>query len=141
MTRTLFTFLLFFTLPIGLFYAPIYGQSSINIDSLQSVLTTQMRLGNRRALRDMASFLDKPAFATTARRAIVAHTFFTSSEIDASKASREQLLSFFYDNEKQLKYSDMLAAFYVRLLKIKQQPSIFPVFLPPKQTPQYRCAF
>ena len=113
MTRTLFTFLLFFTLPIGLFYAPIYGQSSINIDSLQSVLTTQMRLGNRRALRDMASFLDKPAFATTARRAIVAHTFFTSSEIDASKASREQLLSFFYDNEKQLKYSDMLAAFYV----------------------------
>ena len=82
MTRTLFTILLFSTLQIGLFHAPILGQSSINIDSLQSVLTLQMRLGNRRALRDMAYFLDKPPFATVARRAIVAHTFFTPAEID-----------------------------------------------------------
>ncbi len=126
MTRTLFTFLLFLILLVGPFFAPVFGQSSINIDSLQSVLTTQMRLGNRRALRDMASFLDKPAFATAARRAIVAHTFFISTEIDASKASREQFLSFFYDNEKQLKFSDMLAAFYLTPVENQATSLTFP---------------
>lgn len=125
MTRTLFTFLLFSTLQIGLFHTPIFGQSFINIDSLQSVLTTQMRLGNRRALRDMASFLDKPAFAMTARRSLVEHTFFTPSEIDVTKTSREQFLSFFYDNEKRLKFSDMLAAFYLTPVENQSTPFTF----------------
>ncbi len=72
-----------------------------------------MRLGNRRAVRDMATFLDKPAYANTARCALAKHTFFTPSELDVTRASREQFLSFYYDNETRLKYSEMLAAFYL----------------------------
>ncbi len=113
MIRTLTIFLFFFTLFYGLFPPQLLGQSASNVDSLQAVLTTQMRLGNRRALRDMATFLDKSAFANTARRSLVEHTFFTPSEIDVTKASREQFISFFYDNEKRLKFSEMLGAFYL----------------------------
>jgi hypothetical protein len=120
MIRTLFLFSFFLTILSGLFPPQISAQSSLNIDSLQSVLVTQMRLGNRRALRDMATFLDKPASANTARCALLKHTFFTTSELDVSKASREQFLSFFYDNEKRLKYSDMLAAFYITPVENQQ---------------------
>jgi hypothetical protein len=113
MIRTLSIFSFFLTILSGLFPSKISAQSSLNVDSLQSVLVTQMRLGNRRALRDMSTFLDKPAFAKNARRALLEHTYFAPSELDVSKASREQFLSFFYDNENRLKFSDMLAAFYV----------------------------
>ncbi len=121
MIRTLHIFFLLSTILLEGFLGQVMGQSSLNIDSMQSVLTEQMRHGNPRAMRDMATFLDKPPFADAARSELLKHTFFTSSEIDVTKASREQFLSFFYDNEKKLKYSELLAAFYVT--PIENQPT------------------
>jgi hypothetical protein len=121
MIRTLLIFFLYLTLLTGPSPTQVLGQSPLNFDSLQSVLMTQMRLGNRRALRDMATFLDKPTFSTSARRTLAQHTFFTTSEIDVTKATREQVLSFFYEHEKQFKFSEMLAAFY--LTPIEDQPT------------------
>jgi hypothetical protein len=108
-------YILFYLLTIlsGLFPPQISGQAAQNIDSIQSVLITKIRLGNRRALRDMATFLDKPNVEHKARLTLLKHTFFTPSELDVTKATRDQFLSFFYDHEKQLKYSEMLAAFYI----------------------------
>jgi hypothetical protein len=121
MIRTLHTFLLLSIILLEGFLGQVMGQSSLNVDSLQSVLTDQMRRGNPRAVRDMATFLDKPSSCDAARSALLKYTFFTISEIDVTKASREQFLSFFYDNQKNLKYSDILAAFY--LTPIENQPT------------------
>jgi hypothetical protein len=142
MIRTKLIFLLCLTILSGLFPPQMIGQPTQNIDSLQAVLVTQMRLGNRRALRDMATFLDKPNVANNARAALLKHTFFTPSEIDLTKATREQFLSFFYDNEKKFKHSYMLDAFYLtpaedqaselkflRATKDQEDPSVYLRFL------------
>ena len=113
MIRILLSFLFSLILQLTLFESLLFGQKSLNFDSLHATLTEQMRLGNRRAVRDMATFLDKPELSAKSRRALVEHTYFMSSEIDLTTASREQCLSFFYDHEKLMKFSDMLCAFYL----------------------------
>lgn len=113
MIRTLFSFLFLSILQLTLFGTLLLGQNAQSFDALHTTLTEQMRLGNRRAMRDMATFLDKPDFATQSRRVLVEHTYFTPTEIDLTTASREQFLSFFYDHEKQIKFSDILGAFYL----------------------------
>lgn len=141
MVRTLFIFLFFLTLLFGLFSVQISAQSSLNFDSLQSVLTTQMRLGNRRAVRDMATFLDKPAFSKAARRTLLEHTFFMPTEIDLTTASREQCLSFFYDHEKQIKYSDILAAFYLTPIENQSTNKTFSQLSKPEIDPSVSLRF
>jgi hypothetical protein len=113
MIRKLRISFLFLTILSGLFPPQLSGQSDVNVDSLQLVLTEQIKHGNWRALRDMATFLDKPAYANLARRVLLKHTFFTSSELDVTHATREQCLSFFYDKRNDMKFSDILMAFYV----------------------------
>jgi hypothetical protein len=113
MIRKLSIFFLLLTILSGLFPPQLSGQSDVNVDSLQLVLTEQIQRGNWRALRDMATFLDKPAHANLARRVLLNHTFFTPSELDVAQATREQCLSFFYDKRNDMKFSDILNAFYV----------------------------
>ena len=125
MIRILFSFLFLLILQQTVFQSLLFGQKSFNFDSLHTTLTEQMRLGNRRAMRDMATFLDKPELSAQSRRALVAHTYFTSAEIDLTTASREQFLSFFYDHEKKLKFSDMLGAFYLTPIEDQQTDVTF----------------
>ncbi|MDZ7879357.1 MAG: hypothetical protein U5L45_16870 [Saprospiraceae bacterium] len=106
-------FFLLWVLLSGLLPQQLSGQSDVDIDSLQLVLTDQIQHGNWRALRDMATFLDKPDYANRTRGVLLHHTFFTPSELDVAHATREQCLSFLYDKRNQLKFSDVLKAFYL----------------------------
>ena len=125
MIRILFSFLVLLILQQTVLQSLLFGQKSFNFDSLHTTLTEQMRFGNRWAMRDMATFLDKPELSAQSRRALLAHTYFTPSEIDLTTASREQCLSFFYDNEKKLKFSDMLGAFYLTPIEDQQTDVAF----------------
>ena len=90
----------------------LLAQAPTGTDALWSELEEQIQRGNRRALRDLATFLDKPNYAEATRRTLMRYTFFTKNEINLSTASREDFLVFFYDNEDRLKFSDILKGFY-----------------------------
>ena len=95
------------------FSSTVLAQQMPDFTQTSVELTRQIKTGNRWAIRDLVTFLDKPAAQQAARTILLEHTFFTKSELDLQNASREQCLIFFYDNEKRFKYSEMLNAFYV----------------------------
>ena len=86
----------------------LVAQPPTGLSALWSELEQQIQHGNRRALRDLGSFLDKPTYVVETRRALARYTFFMSTEIDLSNVSREEFLVFFYDNEDRLKFSEIL---------------------------------
>ncbi len=90
----------------------LIAQPPTGTDALWSELEEQIQRGNRRALRDLATFLDKPNYADATRRTLMRYTFFTKQEINLSHVSREEFLAFFYEKEDQLKFSEILKAFY-----------------------------
>ncbi len=90
----------------------LYAQFPTGTAALWSELEEQIQKGNKRALRDMATFLDKPDYAHAARQILRRYTFFTKNDINISTATRADFLIFFYDNESKLKFSEILKAFY-----------------------------
>ena len=91
----------------------LFAQAPLGRDALWADLEEQIQKGNRRALRDLATFLDKPNYAEATRLALMRYSFFTCKEIDLSLASREEFLQFYYQQEKYLKFSEILKAFYL----------------------------
>ena len=124
MARFRFQILLVWLLAVS--FLPLYlsAQSAATSEAVWSELAAQIRLGNRRALRDIASFLEKPAFSAASRRVLIEHTFFMPSEINLTRASREEFLTFFYDHEKTLKFSEILSAFYVTPIEFQTSENI-----------------
>lgn len=88
----------------------LFAQAPTGTAALWSELEEQIQKGNKHALRDLGTFLDKPDYADATRRTLMRYTFFTKNEINLATASREDFLGFFYDNE--LKFSEILKAFY-----------------------------
>ena len=89
------------------------AQAAFSYDVMLSDIETQIRKGNRRALRDLATLLDKPVYHDRAVLILETYTFFTKSEIDLEHTSRDQFMAFYFKNEEKLKYSEILRAFYV----------------------------
>jgi hypothetical protein len=90
----------------------LFAQPPTGTDALWSELEEQVQRGNRRALRDLATFLDKPVYADATRRTLLRYTFFTKNEINVSTATREEMLGFFYEQESALKFSEIIKGFY-----------------------------
>ena len=90
----------------------LFAQAPTGTAALWYELEEQIQKGNKRALRDLGTFLDKPDYADATRRTLMRYTFFTKNEINLSTASRTDFLGFFYDNESKLKFSEILKAFY-----------------------------
>ena len=90
----------------------LFAQAPTGTDALWSELEEQIQKGNKRALRDLATFLDKPNYTNATRHTLMRYTFFTKNEIELSTATRTDFLNFFYDNESKLKFSEVLQAFY-----------------------------
>ncbi len=88
------------------------AQVPTGTDALWSELEEQVQRGNRRALRDLATFLDKPIYADETRRTLLRYTFFTKNEINISTTTRQDFLDFFYAQEDRLKFSEILKGFY-----------------------------
>jgi hypothetical protein len=94
----------------------------VDYDRLLDHLQLEINAGNPKALRDLGSLLDNDEAKFRAQGMLVNHTLFTATEIDLEKAvNRQQLLDFFYSNQKQIKHSQLLNAFY--LTPIESQPA------------------
>ncbi len=117
MTRILVFFLLILPPSAGVWAQletiPDYGH-------LTDLLENEIAQGNKRALRDLASLLDKPEVNGKVRQILSRTTFFTPGEIDVNQCSALELLGFYYDNEPKIKYSEWLRGFYLTPLEARK---------------------
>jgi hypothetical protein len=103
------------------------AQAAFSYDILISDIESQVKKGNKRALRDLGSLLDKPVYHDQAVLLLESNTFFLKSEIDIQHASREQFMKFFFSFEEKIKYSEILKAFYVTPVEL--QPYSFKIIM------------
>jgi uncharacterized protein (UPF0216 family) len=103
----------------------LMAQAAVSFDVLLSDIEAQLRKGNTRALKDVASLLDKPSYHDAAVIILEENTFFTKQEIDIPHTTREQFMSFYFANVEKIKYSDILKAFYIT--PIEYQPFTYDV--------------
>jgi hypothetical protein len=95
-------------------YTPtLTAQAAVSFDVLLSNIEAQLQKGNKRALKDAATLLDKPSYHDAAIIILEENTFFTKQEIDLPHATREQYMAFYFANVDRIKYSDILKAFYI----------------------------
>jgi hypothetical protein len=99
---------------------PVSAQAPLETELLWHELEELIKKGNPIALRDIATFLDKPAFAERTRILLTKHSFFTKAEIDVSRTNREAFLHFYYDHQNALKYSEVLNAFYLSPIEYQE---------------------
>ncbi len=110
-TMKFFCSILFSFLSFGIVLSQ--NESQINYAELLLALKKDIKNGQHRTIRDLISLIDHESAVTQARKILKDHTFFTSTEINVSKASKSALLDFYYDREKEIKYSEILNAFYI----------------------------
>ncbi len=113
LVRKLYTILIVMLLHVVNLVDSLSAQAAFSYDVVLSDIEAQIRKGNRRALRDLGSLLDKPSYQQNAVLLLEHYTFFTTSEIDLTHASREQFMAFFFKNEEKIKFSEILRAFYL----------------------------
>jgi hypothetical protein len=111
----------------------LLAQTKVTDVAVMADLEAQLAVGNKRALRDMGSFLDRPHLSDAARRALAQYTFFIPSEIDLARCDRTTFFNFYYDNEKLFKFSEIIGGFY--LTPIEFQPYDTAQFAPTPFTP------
>ncbi len=93
-----------------------FGQPFRTIDyqSLIDTLSLEIYDGNKKALRDLGTLLDKPAFKDQILEILKNASLFTKGEFDYTKTvDRIGFLSFYYDYESQIRFSELLRAFYI----------------------------
>jgi hypothetical protein len=107
--RILFIFLIFF---YGCCHVS-FGQSAATIKNLYEI-ENHARIGDKNALRDLATFLDNPRLKDLAQQSLYELTLFTNAEIDLTKPIAKQVfLDFFYSNSDKIRYSQLLNIFYI----------------------------
>lgn len=79
-----------------------------------------MQQGSHRALRELATLLDLPEHRKEVIAVIEKNTFFLSSEVVVSRANRADFLTFFYNNEKKIKFSEVIKGFYITPIEAQQ---------------------
>ncbi len=91
---------------------PSFGNSET--DEIISDIEQLVLSGKKRSLRDLATFLNKPAHFERIQKILLENTFFEKSIIDIEEnLTKENFLQFYYDNEAEIKYSNSLQSFYV----------------------------
>ena len=93
------------------------GDSAINYSNIANQLKEQIYNGKKQALRDIGSLLEKKEVDQHVRKILNNATFFTSEEINIHQASKLDFLSFYYDNEQDIQFSEMLHTFYITPLE------------------------
>ena len=87
-------------------------------DQLLDALERSMLNGEKRALRDIGTLLDKPEAKNKARRLLKNYTLFTKEEFEITNPlDKQDFLSFYYDLESQISYSDLTNCFFITPLE------------------------
>ncbi len=88
-----------------------HAQVEPDTSSLVGQVEYAARNGHKRAIRDLMSLVNNPTMEVEARAGLVDLTLF-KDQIDVKKASRAELLKFYYDNSEILHFSSLLDAYY-----------------------------
>jgi hypothetical protein len=88
-------------------------KAQVNYEELLTVLKQDIHNGQHRTIRDLISLLDHPQISDKIRQVLKSHTFFTDKEVDVMEANKAELLSFYYNYAEQIKYSEVLNAFFI----------------------------
>lgn len=94
----------------------VYGQNTTegNYAQLVSDISVHIEGGEKRALRDLATLIEKTEIRDDILDVLQRHTLFTSREISISRyTSKQQLLDFYYENEDKIQFSELLQVFYI----------------------------
>ncbi len=110
-------------------YLSLSGQTNMTSLSNNSILYQLewiLESGNHRNLRDIASFLDDDELGHKALQILNSNTIFPKELIDLStNPGKEKFFEFYYNNEKELKFSYFLEVFYIEELQnLKNQISV-----------------
>ena len=109
------------------------GQTSKEFDyqELIEILSGKILDGNKKALRDLGTLLDKTQYQDQILTVLKKASLFTSEEIDfTKKINRRSFLHFYYENESSIRFSEILRAFYIT--PIEFQKTNFKL-IPPQQ--------
>ncbi len=99
------------------FLGDFYSQTNFAAQSLDNKalyqLEWQLKTGNSRYLRDIASFLDDENTRQHALEILTHKTIFPSSQISVNKnTSKADFYDFYYSHKNQIKYSHILQMYY-----------------------------
>jgi hypothetical protein len=79
-----------------------------------TALEQQLKIGQKRSLRDLATVLDEPIRGKKALQLIKAYSLFTPDELAIdSSLSKARMINFYYDNFEKINFSPLLSAFYI----------------------------
>lgn len=111
MQRIIF-FVIFSLCTIELLHAQ--HEQGVNYDTLLNDLEKVLSKGNKRSLRDLGSLIDKKGIDSKVRTILSTHTLFASDEMDLKATTRDEFLNFFYDNEYEIRFSEIIGAYHLK---------------------------
>ncbi len=95
---------------------PLEAQRSLLIDYEYVLVEIQEKLskGNKIAIRDLALLLEKSSVRRDALKTLEQFTAFTPKEFSITAyTTKEEVLDFFYTNQKNIVFSELLNVFYI----------------------------
>ncbi len=115
-----------------------YGQPGFGSSETEEIISDIEQLilsGEKRSLRDIATFLNKPGYFDRIQQILIENTFFDSKEFDLeANLTKENFLAFYYENADQIKYSHSLQSFYITPFEERQaQIEVKNLWLGPKE--------
>ncbi|MCP3929499.1 MAG: hypothetical protein GY705_10400 [Bacteroidetes bacterium] len=107
-----------------LLYLPCYssGQELTSLPdlSLLNSLEKQIQRGEKQALRDMGSLLNREDVRGNIYEILKKYTLFLPEEYDLpAKPDRQQFLQFYYDQEPNISFSPLLQTFYITPIEVR----------------------
>ena len=121
MHKTLVTLLVCIGILMNAYSQTDFAPRSLDSKALYQ-LEWQLKSGNSRYLRDIASFLDSENTRQHALEILTSKTIFPSEQISVDEnISREEFYNFYYSHRNEIKYSHILQMYYtVPLEQIKR---------------------
>lgn len=90
-------------------------------DSILIKLEQQLEQGNKRALRDIATFLNDPQYAIKAQKLLKNYTLLTPQEWNWQDPNQQsRFLQFYYEEQEKWQFSPLFDAFYITPLEYQQ---------------------
>ena len=96
----------------------VNGQSPFSPDQTVLLLESKIKSGEKRALRDIGTFLDNPQYKDRILQILQEFTLFKDDEVKlSSELSKQSFLNFYYDHEFNIHFAPFIQAFYVTPLE------------------------
>lgn len=111
------TLLLIFVFLTSGFIGLAQQTGAFDYQKIYTELKLQAIGGNKMALRDLGSLLDKPTLRDSILEALNSIFFLTEAEKNPEIFTKQGFLNFFYDHYDQIRYSEIIKGYYITPLE------------------------